>query len=50
MRPRGLSDLLVPAPGRTSSACGSHAKLSRLRVVDMHTCVQRAQGHEPENW
>ena len=22
--------------------CGSHAKLSRLRVVDTHTCVQRA--------
>jgi hypothetical protein len=29
--------------------CGSHAKLSRHRVVDTLTCVQRAQGHEPEN-
>ena len=30
-----------PSSGKDQQ-CGSHAKLSRHRVVDTHTCVQRA--------
>jgi len=41
MRPRCLSESWVPAPGRSSSVAATQT-LSRHRVVDTHTCVQRA--------
>ena len=44
MRPRCLSESLVPAPGRSSSVAATQRWVA---LVDTHTCVQRAQ---PRAW